>query len=81
LNEPFSLTFPSEPDIHLKIPGNQKIFCPGMRYQIDWRRFLSKKDWEKIKEELEVDGPLADKWKDTKTVIHDRYAFNPNLWF
>lgn len=81
LNKPFILTYPDEPDIRLEIPGGQRIFLPGLKRQIDWKRFLSPQDWQRIKEELDEDGRYADEWINTKTIIHDRYAFNPDLWF
>lgn len=81
LKEAFVLTYPGKPDIRIEVPGGQRIFLPGLNGQIDWKKFVSSLDWPRIKEELEEDGPYADRWIDTKTIIHDRYAFNPDLWF
>lgn len=81
LKEPFVLTYPGKPFIRIEIPPDQRIFLPGISKQIDWKKFLPAPEWERIKEELEEDGPYADEWVDTKTIIHDRNAFNPNLWF
>ena len=35
LKEPFVLTYPCEPEIRIEIPGGQRIFMPGVSYQIN----------------------------------------------
>lgn len=81
LTKPFVLTYPSEPDIRIEVPGGERIFIPGITYQINWKKFLPPEHWERIKEELEEYERYADEWIDTKTVIHGRCGFNPDLWF
>lgn len=74
LEKPFSLSWPEE-DIHLEIRGSERIIRRGSGTQIDWQRFLTSGQWERLGSTFDDWEPFADEWLDTKTVVRKKKTY------